>query len=117
MLEKAAIHVVHPYEKEQSFVSALFRDSWCCGKQINSVHAPTEFNSGKAYRTLNVYRSAISGTHARSDFVSVGEHPLVVQLLKGAYNMTPPLPRYSSMWDVGVVLSFVESLGENDHDA
>ena len=45
----------------------------------------------------------------------VGEHPLVVQLLKGAYNMRPPLQRYSSMWDVGVVLSFLESLGVNDH--
>ena len=39
-------------------------DRWCCGRQINSVHAPveailefltSEFNSGKAYRTLNVY--------------------------------------------------------------
>ena len=99
-------------------------DSWCCGRQINSVHAPveailefltSEFNSGKAYRTLNVYRSAISSTHAHIDFVRVGEHPLVIQLLKGAYNMRPPLPRYSSMWDVGVVLSFLESLGVNDH--
>ena len=99
-------------------------DSWCCGRQINSVHAPikavlefltSEFNSGKAYRTLNVYRLAIPSTHAHIDFVHVGEHPLVVQLLKGAYNMRPPLPWYSSMWDVGVVLSFVESLGENDH--
>ena len=59
-------------------------DSWCCGRQINSVHAPveailefliSEFNSGKAYRTLNVYRSAISSTHAHIDFVRVGEHP------------------------------------------
>ena len=99
-------------------------DSWCCGRQINSVHAPIEatlefltskFNSGKAHRTLNVYWSAISSTHAHIDFVCVGEHPLVDQLLKGAYNMRPPLPRYSSMWDVGVVLSFVELLGENDH--
>jgi hypothetical protein len=87
-------------------------DSWCCEREISSVHAPieailefltTEFNSGKAYRTLNVYRSAISSTHAHIDFVRVGEHPLVAQLLKGAYNLRPTLPRYSSMWDVGTV--------------
>ena len=57
----------------------------------------------------------MSSTHSHIDFARVGEHPSVVQLLKGAYNMRPTLPRYSSMWDVGVMLSFVESLGKNDH--
>ena len=41
--------------------------------------------------------------------------PLVVQLLKGAYNLRPLLPRYSSMWDVGAVLSFIESKGTNNN--
>ena len=63
-------------------------DSWCRKRNVNPVLAsiecvleflPHEFNAGKAYRTLNVYRSAISNTPL----------PLVVQLLKGAYNLAP----------------------------
>ena len=44
-------------------------DGWCREREINSVHAPIEaileflLNAGKAYRTLNVYRSAISSIH------------------------------------------------------
>ena len=78
------------------------------GNYIVQINAPiaatleflsnTEFNSGKAYIILNISRSDISSTHTNIDFVRIGEHPLVIQLLKGAYNMNrPPLPRYSCM--------------------
>ena len=86
----------------KAYASAWRRwDSWCRERKLNSVHASvesilefltSEFNLGRAYRTLNVYRSAISSTHPKIDSVRVGEHPLVVQLLKGAYNLRPPLP-------------------------
>ena len=70
-----------------------------------------EFNIEKACRTLNVYCLAISSTHPWIDTHWVGEHPLVVQLLKGAYNLRPPLPRYSRTWDVAKVVSFLDQLG------
>ena len=38
----------------------------------------------------------------------------MVQLLKGAYNLRPHLPRYSSTWDVSFVVSFIDSLGVNE---
>ena len=95
--------------------------SWCRERKLNSIlqasvesileFLSSEFNLGRAYRTLNVYRSAISSTHPKIDSVRVGEHPLVVQLLKGAYNLRPPLPRYSSTWDVSLVVSFIDGLG------
>ena len=40
------------------------------------------------------------------------KHRLVDQLLKGAYNLRPPLPRYSSTWDVSLVVSFISGLGD-----
>ena len=73
-------------------------DGWCRERKINSIRAPvesilefltSELNAGKAYRTLNVYRSAISSAHSYIDSARVGEHPLVVQLLKGVYNLRP----------------------------
>ena len=108
----------------KAYASAWRRwDSWCRERKLNSVQASvesilefltSEFNLGRAYRTLNVYRSAISSTHPKIDSVRVGEHPLVVQLLKGAYNLRPPLPRYSSTWDVSLVVSFIDDLGVNE---
>ena len=38
----------------------------------------------------------------------------MVQLLKGAFNLRPPLPRYSTTWDVDPVLSFIGKLGPKE---
>lgn len=42
----------------------------------------------------------------------VGEHPLVTRLLKVCYNINPPRPKYSIMWDPDQVLNYFVSLGE-----
>ena len=52
--------------------------------------------------------------HEKVDGVDVGQHPLITRLLKGVYNVRPPLPRYSDTWDVQLVLNYIESLGESD---
>ena len=44
----------------------------------------------------------------------MGQHPLVTRLLKGAFNDRPPLPKYTSTWEVQVVLDYLQSLGENE---
>ena len=116
----------------QTLLVAAWRDgtsawrrwaSWCRERKLNSIQASvdaileffsSEFHLGRAYRTLNVYRSAISSTHPKIDSVWVGEHPLVLQLLKGAYNLRPPLPRYSSTWDISLVVSYIDGLGVNE---
>ena len=59
-----------------------------------------------------IIRPECPGSNTDSTSLAI---PLVVQLLKGAYNLRPPLPRYSSMWDVGAVLSFIESKGTNNN--
>ena len=44
----------------------------------------------------------------------VGQHPLVVYLLKGILNFRPALPRYQQAWDVNVALEFLRSLPANE---
>ena len=39
-------------------------------------------------------------------------HPLVSRLVKGVFHMRPPLPRYTEVWDVGRVISYLRSLGQ-----
>ena len=69
------------------------------------------YNQGYQYRSLNSYRSAIASMHAPIDGVSIGQHPLVSRLLKGAFQSRPPLPRYTDTWDVNIVLAHL-----NEHE-
>ena len=78
--------------------------SWCAKRKVNPIcgtlndvllFLTDRFNNGAAYRSVNLARSAISSCHPKIDGYPVGQHPLVVQLLKGILNMRPPKPRYT----------------------
>ena len=96
---------------------------WCQQRDRNPTSGPIKdiinflaelYNKGYQYRSLNCYRSAISAVHSKVDDYLVGQHPLVSRMLKGVFNERPPLPRYSTFWDVGVVLRYLKQLGSND---
>ena len=96
--------------------------SWCHRRHTDPFSGPvTEvanflahlFTQGYSYNSLNSYRSAISSVHEKRDGYDVGQHPLVTRLLKGVFNDRPPLPRYSSTWNVQTVLNYLEQLGPN----
>lgn len=72
-----------------------------------------QFEEGRQYHSLNYYCSALSSTHLPVEGFPVGQQPLVVRLLKGAYIQRPPKPRYSQTWDVIKVLTHLRSLGGN----
>ena len=71
---------------------------WCSTRKVNPVSASLNeillflsdrFNNGFAYRSVNVARSAISSCHPKIDGYLVGQHLLVVQLLKGMLTVKP----------------------------
>ena len=70
------------------------------------------FEEGYQYNSVNAYRSAISSVHEKVDGVDVGQHPTITRLLKGVFNDRPPLPRYSSTWNVQTVLDYIKSLND-----
>ena len=97
--------------------------SWCDRRDTDPFSGPISevanfpaqlFAEGYTYNSLNSYRSAISSVHEKIDGCDVGQHPLVTRLLKGAFNDRPPLPRYTSTWDVQVVLDYLQALGGNE---
>ena len=51
--------------------------------------------------------------HDRVEGVPIGQHPLVIRLLKGVYNLRPPQPRYSDTWNVDMVIQHLQFLGDN----
>ncbi len=93
--------------------------SWCHQRESDPVSGPIEevvnflahlLSEGYQYRSLKAYRSAIASLHAPVEGNSVGQHPLVARLLKGAFHARTPLPRYSATWDVSKVLSYLSTL-------
>ena len=100
---------------------SLFRKwhSWCHSRGSDPFSGLVKevlanlHDEGYIYRSLNSYRSAISSVHERVDGCPVGQHPLVIRLMKGVFNDRPPLPRYTSTWNVQMVLSYIGSLGSN----
>ena len=73
-----------------------------------------QFKDGKAYRTINVLRSAISAGHEPVDGSPIGQHPQVRCIMKGAFVSRPPAPRYTSTWEVADVLELLRRLESND---
>ena len=39
---------------------------------------------------------------------------LITRMLRGAFNERPPVAKYSTFWEVVVVLSYLKGLGKND---
>ena len=97
---------------------------WCQRRGRNPLSGPVAdvvnflaelYSQGYQYQSLNCYRSAISSVHDKVDGNSIGVHPAVTRLIKGAFHSRPPQPRYSSFWDVGTVISYLRNLGSNDN--
>ncbi len=68
-----------------------------------------------AYNTINIHRSAISHNHQGIEGTPVGQHKLVHKLMLGIYNQNPPKPKYKDVWDVDIVLNFLDKAGDNAH--
>ena len=97
--------------------------SWCTRRgcdptstSINNVlqFLADQFDSGLQYRSINSLRSAISMTHTNISGIPIGQHPLVSRLLRGIFNIRPPLPRYSQSWNVSMVINFLSNYKSAD---
>ena len=97
--------------------------SWARSRKINPFQASIAHivnflsamcREGKAYSTINGYRSAISAIHPHIGKRPVGEHPDVKGVMTGIFNKNPPTPKYTHFWDVETVLAYIRALGSND---
>ena len=95
---------------------------WCSKRKVNPLSSTLAnilsffadcFKEGLQYRTLNVLRSALSSIHPKIDNFCVGQHPYVVNILRGILNNRPPEPRYTYTWDLHLVTEHIKRMGEN----
>ena len=97
---------------------------WCRRRDKDPVAASVErianfladefVDNSLSYNTINSYRSAISSVHDPVDGVPVGQHPTICRLLKGVALEKPPVPRYATTWDVGIVIRYLRNLPQTD---
>ena len=57
------------------------------------------------YRTIALYRSAISQAHDPVGSTQLESLPIVARFMKGVFKIKPPKPRYCSIWNVKTALS------------
>ena len=97
---------------------------WCEERESDPVLAPVskvltflaeQFVGGKQYRTINVLRSAISSAHVYVNNKPIGQHPLVIRLMRGVSICRPPQPRYQHTWDVASVTGYLSRLEANSN--
>lgn len=67
------------------------------------------YEKGLKYSAINTARSALSSILI-VDNVPFGKHELVCRFMKGIFTLRPALPRYSAIWDVNVVLTYLETM-------
>ena len=88
--------------------------TYCKNKQLDVTHATVNdgldfltllYKQGVGYSAINTARSALSSIITPADKTTFGEHPLVSHFPKGTFELRPSLPRYSTIWDVGIVLT------------
>lgn len=72
------------------------------------------FDKNLQYNTICTYRSAISAYHEPIGGLPIGQNMRVSSLMTGIFNLRPPLPRYSFVWDVCDVLTYLRSLPDDD---
>ena len=66
------------------------------------------------YGAINTAWSALSSYITLENGTCVGKHPLVSRLMKGIFQEKLPRPKYTEIWDVSIVLSYLQSFSPMD---
>lgn len=90
-----------------------------CGRSRNpfkpSVNSVLAFfvalhNKGLKYSAFQTARSAVNNFIQICGNTDFSSHYLIKKFMQGIYNLKPSLPKYDSIWDVQVVLTYIEKM-------
>ena len=97
--------------------------SWCRAREINPFQAiiyniteylTSLFQEGREYSTINTKHSMLSVTLPPVDGSVIGKHPIICRFMQGIFNSRPPKPRYSFVWDMSTVISYMDTMPPNE---
>ena len=67
------------------------------------------YSQGESYSAINTARSALSAILCNEYGLTIGKFPAIKRFLKGVFELRPPKPKYSYIWDVNIVLSYLRN--------
>jgi len=71
------------------------------------------YEKGLSYSALNTAKCALCLLSSdRSNFI--GHHPVISRFMKGVFNQRPQMSKYTSTWDVGILLKYLSKLSPLD---
>lgn len=70
-------------------------------------------NENNSYSAISSARSALASVVSVPGYPKLSDHPLISRFVKGVYNLNPPKPRYTYIWDVNKVFDFIKKGGPN----
>ncbi|XP_071483612.1 uncharacterized protein [Diadema antillarum] len=94
---------------------------FCTLKKESHLHAKINFvleffthmfyEENLSYSAINSARSALATFLVLEDEqFTVSTHPLLSRFMRGVFQLRPPRPRYSEIWDVNIVFRYLRSL-------
>eukprot|EP00794_Sanderia_malayensis_P014823 gene14823-16363_t len=112
-LDLLAVHVSGIPYKAMNFEKTLRKSSLIPGDQEHKNVTNQYGENGGGYSTICAARSALATCIAVDNVPNLAEHVLVKRFVKGVFNRHPPTPKYTSIWDINIVLDFLKKLPDN----
>ena len=72
------------------------------------------FVKGHAYSTINSTKCAIATIVCRPPYNALNKHPLINKYMTGVFNLRPPKPKLSFVWDIDILFKYFEQQGDNN---
>ena len=72
------------------------------------------FDKGNSYSTINSAKCAIATIIHIPPYNSLNKHPLINKYMTGVFNLRPPKPKLSFVWDVAILFRYFEQQGDSN---
>ncbi|WAQ99027.1 hypothetical protein MAR_023400 [Mya arenaria] len=103
------------HSKVEVFRENLLISSSSHGQQVlgSNTNMHGDSGSGKSYSVINTHKAMLLCTLPFFGNSWCKNTDLIPRFMRSVFISKPPKPRYIAMWDVSIVLRFLESLGKN----
>ena len=104
------------HSKYNNYIKHRLYHSKTTGK-IETTHVldslSAMFEKGHAYSIINSAKCAIATIIHISPYESLNKHPFINKYMTGIFNLRPPKPKLSFVWNVDILFRYFEQEGDN----
>ena len=71
------------------------------------------YEKGCQYSSITLGCSALASVATLRGYATLSDHPLIKHFIKEVFHLRPPKPKYSSIWDADILLSYWKKIEDN----